>query len=103
METLAYAGSLACAALGEGEMTCQTDESIPVVIVGAGPIGLAVGNLLGVAGIPTLIIERNAGLSNIPKAIALDDEGLRICQAMDLGTAISNHIVSDISIDCVAE
>src|SRR5712692_5782453 len=91
------------AAPGEGEMTCQTDESIPIVIVGAGPTGLAAGNLLGVAGIPTLIIERNAGLSNIPKAIALDDEGLRICQAMGLSTAISNCIVSDISIHCVSE
>ena len=77
-------------------------ESIPVVIVGAGPTGLAAGNLLGVAGIPTLIIERNAGLSNIPKAIALDDEGLRICQAMGLSTAISNCIVSDISVHCLA-
>src|SRR6266852_8445968 len=91
------------AAPGEGEMTCQTDESIPVVIVGAGPTGLAAGSLLGVAGISTLIIERNAGLSNIPKAIALDDEGLRICQAMGLSTAISNCIVSDIAVHCVSE
>lgn len=82
---------------------CQTDESVPIVIVGAGPTGLAAGNLLGVAGIPTLIIERNAGLSNIPKAIALDDEGLRICQAMGLSSAISNCIVSDISLHCVSE
>ncbi len=81
----------------------QTDEFVPVVIVGAGPTGLAAGNLLGMAGIPTLIIERNTGLSNIPKAIALDDEGLRICQTMGLSTAISDCIVSDISVDCVSE
>ena len=79
-----------------------TDESIPVVVVGAGPTGLAAGNLLGEAGLATLIIERNTGLSNIPKAIALDDEGLRICQAMDLSTAMSNCLVSDISIHCVS-
>jgi len=81
---------------------CQTDESIPVVVVGAGPTGLAAGNLLGEAGLATLIIERNIGLSNIPKAIALDDEGLRICQAMDLSTAMSTCLVSDISIHCVS-
>src|SRR6266571_1893828 len=80
----------------------QADESVPIVIVGAGPTGLAAGNLLGAAGIATLIIERNSGLSNIPKAIALDDEGLRICQAMDLSTAMSNCLVSDISIHCVS-
>lgn len=82
---------------------CQMDESVPVVIVGAGPTGLAAGNLLGVAGISTLILERNSGLSPIPKAIALDDEGLRICQAMGLSTAISNCIVSDIALQCMSK
>src|SRR5258708_20176079 len=77
---------------------CQTDESIPVVVVGAGPTGLAAGNLLGEAGLATLIIERNIGLSNIPKAIALDDEGLRIFQAMNLRTATTNYLLSHISI-----
>jgi 3-(3-hydroxy-phenyl)propionate hydroxylase len=40
------------------------------------------GNLLGMFGIDVLILERNAGLSDLPRAISLDDEGLRICQAM---------------------
>ncbi len=56
-----------------------------VVIVGAGPTGLAAANLLGQAGIDTLVLERNFGLSTFPKAIALDDEGLRICQSLGLG------------------
>ena len=73
------------------------------MIIGAGPTGLAAGNLLGAAGIATLIVECNTGLSKLPKAIALDDEGLRICQAMGLSAALSNCIVSDISIQCVAE
>ena len=78
-------------------------ESIPVVIVGAGPTGLAAGNLLGMAGIPTLIIERSAAVSTIPKAIALDDEGLRICQAMGLSSAMSSCILSDLSVECMSE
>ncbi len=73
------------------------------MIVGAGPTGLAAGNLLGMAGIATLIIERNSGVSNIPKAVALDDEGRRVCQAMGLSAAMSDCIVSDISIHCVSE
>ncbi len=56
-----------------------------VVIVGAGPTGLAAANLLGQAGIDTLVLERNPGLSTFPKAISLDDEGLRICQSLGLG------------------
>ncbi|GAC1342392.1 MAG: bifunctional 3-(3-hydroxy-phenyl)propionate/3-hydroxycinnamic acid hydroxylase [Ktedonobacteraceae bacterium] len=70
---------------------------VSVIIAGAGPTGLAAANLLGQAGIDTLVVERNAGLSNIPKAITLDDEGLRICQAMGLGSAVSKCILSDIN------
>ncbi|HKF38712.1 MAG TPA: FAD-dependent monooxygenase, partial [Ktedonobacteraceae bacterium] len=78
-------------------------EFIPVVIVGAGPTGLAAANLLGKAGIATLVIERSTGVSDIPKAIALDDEGLRICQAMGRSPALSNCILSGLSVECVSE
>src|SRR5260370_20000 len=71
-------------------------EAVPVVIVGAGPTGLTVGNLLGMAGIDTLILERNASLSDYPKAISLDDEGLRICQAMGLSSAVNKSVLSGI-------
>src|SRR5712692_10486316 len=84
-------------------MSANNHEFIPVMIVGAGPTGLAAANLLGVAGIATLIIERNTALSTLPKAIALDDEGLRICQAMGLSSAMSHCIVSDCSIECLSQ
>lgn len=60
------------------------NTSVAVAIVGAGPTGLTAANLLGQAGIETLLIERAAGLSEYPKAISIDDDGLRICQAMGL-------------------
>ncbi len=86
-------------AIDRGE---QIDEFVPVVIVGGGPIGLASGNLLGQAGIETLIIERNLSLSNSPKALSLDDEGLRICQAMGLSNVINKLLLSDVSAHYVA-
>ncbi|HEU0002293.1 MAG TPA: FAD-dependent monooxygenase [Ktedonobacteraceae bacterium] len=67
-----------------------------VIIVGAGPTGLAAGNLLGMMGIDTLILERNAGLSEHPKAISIDDEGLRICQAMGLHHTVMEHALLDV-------
>ena len=85
------------------ETGIQVKESVPVVIVGAGPTGLITGNLLGMAGIETLIIERNAELSDYPKAIAIDDEGLRICQAMGLGTAMSTRILANVPACYIAE
>jgi 3-(3-hydroxy-phenyl)propionate hydroxylase len=54
------------------------------------------GNLLGTFGIDVLILERNAGLSDLPKAISIDDEGLRICQAMGLNHAVIEDVLLDI-------
>lgn len=76
-----------------------TTPSFPffsVIIVGTGPTGLAAGNLLGMMGIDTLILERNPGLSDYPKAISIDDEGLRICQAMGLHHAVMEHALLDV-------
>src|SRR6266568_9086310 len=67
-------------------------EHASVIIIGAGPTGLAAANLLGLAGIDTLLIERSTTLSDIPRAIAIDDEGLRICQAMELADALQQHM-----------
>jgi 3-(3-hydroxy-phenyl)propionate hydroxylase len=76
------------------------NESSPpyfsVIIIGAGPTGLTMGNLLGKLGIDVLILERNVGLSDLPRAISLDDEGLRICQAMGLSHAIIGNVLLDI-------
>ncbi len=80
-------------------MDISTTSTLPyfsVIIVGAGPTGLAAGNLLGMMGIDTLILERNAGLSEYPKAISIDDEGLRICQAMGLHHAVIEHALLDV-------
>lgn len=71
-------------------------EYASVIIIGAGPTGLAAANLLGLAGIDTLLIERNATLSAIPRAISIDDEGLRICQAMGLATAQQQQMLFNV-------
>jgi len=71
-------------------------EPIPyfsIIIVGAGPTGLTAANLLGLYGIDVLVLERNSGLSEFPKAISIDDEGLRVCQAMGLHHAIVENVL----------
>lgn len=57
---------------------------VQVAIVGAGPVGLMAANLLGTYGVRTLIIDRNPDTMEIPRAIALDDEGARTLQAVGL-------------------
>ena len=77
-------------------MSEQSPPYFSIIIVGAGPTGLAMGNLLGMFGIDALILERNAGLSDFPKAISIDDEGLRVCQAMGLSHAVIENVLLDI-------
>ncbi len=78
------------------QQTTTIKRQVSVVIVGAGPTGLSAANLLGNAGIDTLLLERNATLSDIPRAISIDDEGLRTCQAMGLGNAILENVLLNV-------
>ncbi len=55
-----------------------------VLIVGGGPTGLILANLLGGQGIDTVLVERNPGCVPEPRAIALDGESLRTIQAAGL-------------------
>jgi 3-(3-hydroxy-phenyl)propionate hydroxylase len=55
--------------------------SVSVVVVGAGPTGLAVASLLGRMSICTLVLEKSPRSLTIPRAIVLDDEGARTLQA----------------------
>jgi 3-(3-hydroxy-phenyl)propionate hydroxylase len=78
------------------ESSSMTDrKSFDVVIVGAGPVGLTLANLLGIAGVRTLVLERNSKLEGEPRAVTLDDESLRTMQAAGLIEAVLRDVVED--------
>lgn len=61
-----------------------TSENPDVLIIGYGPVGAAVGALLGRYGVKTLIIDKGQEILMMPRAIALDNEALRILQMIGL-------------------
>lgn len=65
---------------------------IEVAIVGAGPAGLTAANLLGALGVRTLVVERHAVTADLPKAIAVDDEYMRLLHRLGLGAEMDGHI-----------
>lgn len=65
----------------------------PVIVIGSGPIGLTLTNLLGTLGIQTLVVERNATTVQEPRAVSIDDESLRTMQAAGVVTEVLRQIV----------
>jgi 3-(3-hydroxy-phenyl)propionate hydroxylase len=68
-------------------------QAADVVIVGAGPVGLTLANLLGLHGVRTLVIERNERLEGEPRAVTLDDESLRTFQNAGLVDQVLENVV----------
>lgn len=59
-------------------------QTIDVIVVGLGPVGAALGNLLGRFGVHTLVIDKSQQIFMAPRAIALDNEALRVLQMCGL-------------------
>ncbi len=66
-----------------------------VAILGAGPTGLTLANILGQAGVRVVLIERNDGTVREPRAVSIDDESLRTMQAIGLSAAVGAGIAPD--------
>jgi len=70
--------------------------NIPVLIVGAGPVGVTLANLLGTYGTPTWLVERNLDVLDWPRAVGLDDEALRTFQATGLAHAMLRDMIQNV-------
>jgi 3-(3-hydroxy-phenyl)propionate hydroxylase len=55
-----------------------TADPVPVVIVGAGPVGVTAATLLGQYGVECLVLDRWDGVFPQPRAVHLDDEIYRV-------------------------
>lgn len=64
-----------------------TSYDVPVLIVGAGPVGLLGAQLLGVRGVRALVVDKYAQRLDAPKAHALNPRSLEICAAAGLPMA----------------
>lgn len=73
------------------EQDQQANYRAEVVVLGAGPVGLAIANYLGQVGVDVLLIEKLDKLIDYPRAIGIDDESLRTVQALGLVDKVLPH------------
>ena len=60
-----------------------------VAIIGFGPVGATLANFLGQSGLRVLVLEREATLYHLPRAVQFDDEVMRVFQGIGLADAIA--------------
>jgi len=65
----------------------------PVIVLGAGPTGLTLANLLGQYGVRFLLVERNPTTVQEPRAVSIDDESLRTMQAAGVIDNVLSEVV----------
>ena len=70
-------------------------EQTEILIIGAGPTGLTLANLLGMHGIDTILVEARDQLIDYPRAVGIDDESLRAMQTIGLVDEVLVHTVPD--------
>jgi 3-(3-hydroxy-phenyl)propionate hydroxylase len=67
-----------------------------VAIVGGGPNGIALANLLGAYGVQTVVIEREREILEYPRAVGMDDEALRLFQAVGLAEPLLENMIPNV-------
>lgn len=72
-----------------------------VLVIGYGPVGAALSALLGRYGIQTLVIDKSKDILMMPRAIALDNEALRILQMVGLEEdAFERIVIPEVKMHC---
>ncbi len=68
-------------------------DSADVIIVGLGPTGATLANLLAECGVGVIVVDREAGICNLPRAVHFDGETMRIFQSAGISEKLSRAVI----------
>ena len=64
-----------------------------VVIIGLGPTGGTLANLLAMNNLSILVLEKEAGLYNLPRAVHFDDEVMRVFNTIGITKSLTKKLI----------
>jgi 3-(3-hydroxy-phenyl)propionate hydroxylase len=80
--------------MNNNKKVCELPPTaVEVLVVGNGPVGATIAALLGRYGVKTLVLDKTHEVVLMPRAIALDNEALRILQLAGLSEDAFEKIV----------
>jgi 3-(3-hydroxy-phenyl)propionate hydroxylase len=68
-------------------------DEVDIAIVGAGPVGLMLANMLGAAGLSVRVVDALPSLIDYPRGVGMDDECLRCFQSIGLVDEVLPHVM----------
>ncbi|MEU6189002.1 bifunctional 3-(3-hydroxy-phenyl)propionate/3-hydroxycinnamic acid hydroxylase [Nocardia sp. NPDC047038] len=77
----------------------MSDFDVDVVVVGLGPTGLTLANLLGRRGVRVLVLEREPEYYGMARAVYTDDEGMRVFQT----AGAADELAADMNVDSTVQ
>jgi 3-(3-hydroxy-phenyl)propionate hydroxylase len=71
------------------------NQKFDVAVIGYGPVGATLVNLLGMTGLKVVVLERESIAYHLPRAVSFDDEVMRVFQMIGLAASIlpETHVV----------
>ncbi|HEY0538123.1 MAG TPA: bifunctional 3-(3-hydroxy-phenyl)propionate/3-hydroxycinnamic acid hydroxylase [Actinoallomurus sp.] len=69
-----------------------------VAVVGAGPVGAVLANLLGHAGVTVVVLEASETVVGHPRAVGIDDEAIRTLQSVELAQVVLDNSLRNVPI-----
>lgn len=72
----------------------QFSETTDVLIIGCGPTGAILSAFVSEFAVPVVVLEKQATITEDPRGIALDEDGIRLLQAVGLYDKVYTEIGS---------
>lgn len=73
-------------------ISSQATADHDVIIIGLGPTGATLANLLGICGLSVLIVEKEAQIYALPRAVHFDDEIMRVFQTIGIAPELADKV-----------